>query len=95
MSDILQSLNIAGEALKATGLDHVSITLTSDGTYSVGLKSSPGILAADCFGHSDSPAVAYVQAKAKQEPKAHECMIRDEIERLVRARLDGEQREAA
>jgi hypothetical protein len=92
--DIFDQLNRAGEALKATGLDHVTITLHGD-SFSVGLKSDAAGLACDCFGHSDTPAVAYVQAKAKQEPKAHEIAVRAEIERRVRAELDGEQRKAA
>lgn len=93
--NMLDQLNRAGEALRASGLEHVTITLNPDGTFSVGLKSNPSGYGADCFGFSDTPAVAYVQAKAKQEPKAHEIAIRNEIERRVRAELDGEQRQAA
>lgn len=92
--DILDALDQAGEALKATGETTVSLSYSAlDRQFGVGIVSEGGRWC-DVFAHADTPSAAFVKALAKRAEGAEEAALRariaEEVEQRVRAELRKE-----
>ena len=82
--EILEALDAAGEALKATGEESIYLSC-QNGKFGVSLygTGSPS----GCHGHGPTPTAAFADACAKRSDGERERAIRAEVEAEVRARL--------
>ena len=91
---MLDNLNEAGEALKATGEAHMSLTYRSTfpslGEFTVGLKSAGERYACDCFGHGETVAEAFEAARQTRAGKSAEDAIRERHRAEADRRADAE-----
>lgn len=80
--EILKALDVAGEALKATGEKHIVLSW-SYGSYGVLLLEGREHF----HGSGETPTAAFVDACAKRSDGERERAIREQVEAEVRARL--------